>query len=362
MATAVRPTPERTPLIDRVPRRAGVSPSENAITLVVATWLIVGLFVDGYAHDHLLVGARESFFNPWHALFYSGYFASVGWLTVLSRRHRVNTSNRWLPLPHGYEAAGIGVVVFAIGGVGDAIWHTIFGFERSTEALLSPTHLFLFVGLVLIASAPFRTEALRVATTASNLGRYRVGLASLTLATCVVAFFGAFAWGLANDAVLRVRYDAVTELNEVPLMAGLASELVTTLILATAALLVLRLGPPRRPSCTVLFTIVALAFMLVFSEEASGVIAAACGGAVIDLLRPRAARRPPAVTNPLAIGVGITAMWATYHGLLATTGDIAWSAPLAAGSPVLSGLMAAALVMLVQSGAAIQRGFSSSMP
>ena len=59
-------------------------------------------------------------------------------------------------MPPGYELAIVGVLIFMAGGVGDMIWHEIFGIEIGVEALLSPTHLILAVGMTLIISGPFR--------------------------------------------------------------------------------------------------------------------------------------------------------------------------------------------------------------
>ena len=43
-----------------------------------------------------------------------------------------------------------------IGAVGDMVWHIVFGFEVSVEALLSPTHLLLALGGTLIVTGPVR--------------------------------------------------------------------------------------------------------------------------------------------------------------------------------------------------------------
>ena len=43
-----------------------------------------------------------------------------------------------------------------MGGVGDLLWHQVFGIEQGIAALLSPTHLLLFTGVALILLAPFR--------------------------------------------------------------------------------------------------------------------------------------------------------------------------------------------------------------
>ena len=52
--------------------------------------------------------------------------------------------------------ATIGGILFVCGGVGDFIWHSLFGMEVNTEALLSPTHLMLATGGLLLTSTPAR--------------------------------------------------------------------------------------------------------------------------------------------------------------------------------------------------------------
>jgi hypothetical protein len=59
--------------------RHRASYGEHLVTVAVATWLMIGLFVDGWAHNNLDT-SLESFFTPWHALFYSGFAACAGWL------------------------------------------------------------------------------------------------------------------------------------------------------------------------------------------------------------------------------------------------------------------------------------------
>ena len=48
-----------------------------------------------------------------------------------------------------------GILVFFAGGVGDLLWHTVFGIEEDLEALLSPTHLIFATGGSLMAVGPF---------------------------------------------------------------------------------------------------------------------------------------------------------------------------------------------------------------
>ncbi len=56
----------------------------------------------------------------------------------------------------GYGLSLLGVSIFALGGVSDMIWHMLFGIEVNVDALLSPTHLLLAVGMALIVSGPLR--------------------------------------------------------------------------------------------------------------------------------------------------------------------------------------------------------------
>jgi hypothetical protein len=38
-----------------------------------SVWFVAGLYLDGWAHNHGKVD--NTFFTPWHAVFYSGYVA-----------------------------------------------------------------------------------------------------------------------------------------------------------------------------------------------------------------------------------------------------------------------------------------------
>jgi hypothetical protein len=124
------------------------------IIVVLSAWFIGGAFVDGWAHTHGRVDA--TFFTPWHAVFYTGFVAVAGALAGALVRHRVRRGTWRAALPPGYRLAVLGAVVFACGGVGDMLWHTVFGIEQDVEALISPTHILLACGAWLIVGGPFR--------------------------------------------------------------------------------------------------------------------------------------------------------------------------------------------------------------
>jgi len=136
------------------------SPAFDGVYVAISLFFTAGLFLDGYAHNQLL-STIESFFTPWHAVFYAGFFATVAWLGVAF----VRGLRQGLPwrqaVPPGYDLSLIGAAIFFAGGFGDMIWHTLFGIEVGVEALLSPTHLTLALGGTLLGAGPLRAAWLR---------------------------------------------------------------------------------------------------------------------------------------------------------------------------------------------------------
>src|SRR5260221_1511315 len=113
-----------------------------------------GLFVDGWAHQH---GRTDNtFFTPWHAIFYFGFLivSAVLFAGIAINRRRGYSFHQ--SIPGGYVLSLVGTIIFAVGGVADMIWHILFGVEASTEALLSPTHLLLAFGITLVVGGPLR--------------------------------------------------------------------------------------------------------------------------------------------------------------------------------------------------------------
>lgn len=127
---------------------------EWAVTLSTL-WILIGLFLDGWAHNNI-PETINSFFTPWHAVLYSGLAASV---TVVGVTYLSNLRKgyNWLSsLPPAYMRSLLGAVIFIAAGNLDFIWHAVFGFEENVEALVSPSHLSLAVGGALMMSGPLR--------------------------------------------------------------------------------------------------------------------------------------------------------------------------------------------------------------
>ena len=316
---------------------------EHLGTVLFGLWMTVGLFLDGYFHQNL-DSDGESFLTPWHGLFYAGFTASALWLAAMSRRRAPGVVDwRLSSLPPGYEGARLGLVLFAAGGLGDTVWHTAFGVERGIDALLSPTHLLLFAGLVLILTSPVRAG--RAVPEQPPSGWMLAG--SVISATALVGFFLNFAWGLGIAALTRVPYNPVTDAGETAVIAGVASMLVTTVVLYTAARLLLATGPVPPGALTALFTITALLVSVAFDEDAEGVAAAALAGVTLEVLvRSRRADRLSGGSSGLAFAASSAVLWVSYLGLLQVLDGIAWQAEIWLGAAALSSLCAFAVATL----------------
>lgn len=159
------------------------------IIVLLSGWLIGGLHLDGWAHNHH--PDLETFFTPWHGVLYSGFFALFLTLLFTFARNRGRGYPRGRALPFGYNLSLLGGFIFLVGGVLDLTWHTLFGIEANTEALLSPTHLILATGVVLMIGGPLRAAWQR--PLADGGGTTFVALLPVLLsATFLLALFAFF--------------------------------------------------------------------------------------------------------------------------------------------------------------------------
>jgi hypothetical protein len=158
------------------------------VYIALTAWMVFGAFLDGWAHNMGFV--NDSFFTVWHLVLYTGYAAVA---VMLGVTHLVNLSKGYAwnkTMPRGFEIAAVGVIVFGVAGAGDLIWHSIFGIETGADATLSPTHMGLIAGAVLIAGAPFRAAWARSADEQATLGRNALlpMILSLTFTYSIIAF------------------------------------------------------------------------------------------------------------------------------------------------------------------------------
>ena len=138
-----------------IPGYAEVDLRFEWLVVLSSLWIFTGLYLDGWAHNNI-PEQIDSFFTPWHLVLYSGYAATTA---ILGAQYIINVRKGYSlvrALPSAYMTSLLGAVIFAIAGNLDFVWHWLFGFEENVEALVSPSHLSLAVGGVMMMSGPLR--------------------------------------------------------------------------------------------------------------------------------------------------------------------------------------------------------------
>lgn len=316
----------------------------DLITMLLATWLMIGLFLDGYAHTNL-IDELESFFTPWHAVFYSGFLATSAWVAWIIYKNVTQGHPLREAIPGGYGPTVLGLMIFALGGIGDGIWHTLFGVEAGIDALLSPTHFMLFAGGVLGLSTAIRTARLRNMGETVAAGDRLPLLISVLLVTAAVAFFLAYIWIPGQPSILEVPYDSVSGDGQGAVGYYISGLLVSTTVLLAPLIIVLRWW--RAPAGTVVAiwvpinTAIALSFDLhIGIAFVFGLVGGVVGEVVGAVLGPGPSNRRASLITLAAIPV---AAWSAFMITYGIVGTIAWPLEIWAGSIILSGLAAASL-------------------
>lgn len=327
------------------PRPAGrvrATPAQNFMTLLVGWWLMIGIFVDGWAHA-TYGAALETFFTPWHAIFYSGYLVTALWIVTLVWRGRQGGRSWRDAVPQGYEVALIGAPVFAVGGLGDLAWHTAFGIEVGIDALLSPTHLLLFLGAELLVLAPLVASWKAPTARRSPAGNVWPAVLSMTAAMSFASFIHMYLWGLYR----------LPEGSDFRTTGGdLASILVTSAILTAPVLLLVRRWTLPVGAVTAMYgaNTALMAVLAPWLGDARGevllvgILAGVLADALLLALRPSPRRvlalRTFATLLPLTV-------WLPYLGGAAVQGRLLVSRELWLGVTVMATLGGLALSALI---------------
>ena len=264
----------------------------DRLMALTACLITFGLFIDGWAHNHGQVD--DSFFTPWHALLY-GAVGLAGLILIVTHTRNVGKGFAFgLALPRGYGLSLLGFFMFALGGGVDLVWHETFGFEEGTEALISPSHLFLAVAGLLIITGPIRAVWGR--KTGNSWGELLPVMLTFTCITSIFLFFTAYAAVTSSTAMLTGARPPDTRLLDA---IGIMAFLLHSNILLGVLLLM-----SRR------WTLPVGAATLIFGVSA----------ALMTWLRVRNDEEVLFVVA--AVAVGLLADWLLRRGALNTTGGI----------------------------------------
>jgi len=339
-------------------RRREPAPPDALLDLlvgIVGLWLAAGFLLDSWAHLHVPV---ETFFTPYHAAFYSAMLAGTIILAVFARRNRTLGFTGIDMLPAAYQSALWGVPIFFAGGVGDLIWHTFFGVEDRVEAVTSPTHLIIGLGVLLVVGAPIRSALQQRAglTTLRSQLPLLFALATwlefIHLGTAYAFDPGAARMYAPPDgAAYGPDYFTNTSFVLFKTGSGIAIVILQSLVLMGMCLWTVVRFALRPGALTILFVLgnamiaasltndtPILATYLVMS-----VVAGCVGDAIVARVRPSRA-------DPVALGLfGALvpgAYYGTYFLFTALTGGVWWSWALTLGAIVWAMLCGLGLTLL----------------
>ena len=326
--------------VTRSPVEPFTSVKDDAVTALLSLWLMAGLMIDGWAHTTR--GGVESFFTPWHAAFYSGFLATAAWIVYLVWRPRRGFVQAGIPT--GYRLALTGLAIFGAGGVLDLVWHETLGIEVDIDALLSPTHMVLLVGAMLVVTTPLRSGWHRPTPRKSKWGWIAPPVISVGQGALLAQFFVFYASGWQGPA-FREPWDPGE--SDFLVAFSVLSLTVSTLIFMVAFLLVLLRWSPPPGAFALILGIVGLGLQGVHGFEKPGeLIAAVVAGFVLDGLALRLQPAPQAPSRLQAWAfLAPIAVWGVHSLYLAIAGEFNWP-PVLWGVLVLQGLVGLTLATL----------------
>ncbi len=326
---------------------------------LLSLWLIVGVFFDGFAH-HNLPDSLETFFTPWHGFLYTGFLVLAGFILFHQFRNMANGHAANGALPAGYTFTLLGIAVFGLGGVGDGTWHTLLGIEEGVEALLSPTHLLLAGGGLLLTTGPLSAAIRRSLDVASTWRNLLPALLSALYFLSVLTFFTEYVNTLVSPE--RVVENPFTDGPEAFLHSwtalGVAGALIpAALITGMALFLVRRWALPTGALALVVSGNGLLMALFHYREMAAypqTLLPLLAGGPIAEIayawLKPSAGHQ---LQLRLFAFLVPFALYATFFATLILTTDVWWTVHLWAGVPFLAGIVGLMLSFLAVSPANI---------
>jgi hypothetical protein len=321
---------------------------DDGVAGVCGVWMISGLFLDGWAHRNQ---KPETFFTPWHGLLYSGFLASAIWMLRVARKHQVPGKSLKQTLPIGYGLRSIGVGIFGLGAILDLVWHSLFGIEVSIEALLSPSHLTLVSGGLLMAAGPIVSTMARHDSQEPTWRATGAAVATIGFVVSLMQFFlmymspydpGLYSASVRNEAFSNGGRWLRGEIRT----RAVASILIFTLIFVVGLVWMIRnLNPPPGSFIALILVPSILQTLLSSFEGVRTLIGPVIAAIIAELTWPatRKYRHTPWMAGWL--GAVMAMMWFGFLGGARLEGQLGWTVSLYSGVPVFAALLTVLLVL-----------------
>jgi hypothetical protein len=354
---------------------------EDLITAALTVWPIIAMFFDGRGHNNET--GQESFWSRPHLFLYAGMTAVGLWIGLLVTKYQlaagVDPRKTLLPdlkaIPVGYGVAILGLLTLALGGPTDFIWHAAYGFEVGVDAIYSPPHLLLFFGGLLVSSTGIRSMWAKRDITPDFKAFLPVLLSAMLfigVSGFITMYLSAFMTNVTPTSDFVADYQAQFKDDyddqTVSLNAGLtgygddqwpyyyysashgiASMIITTLILLGPALLLLRRWRVPFGAMTLIFTGYGLlASIMTEYRDWPLIFSLVLTGLAIDLLQNRSGTERLTLGGIRAVGPAAAAvLWFSYYAILALDKGIGWEPTMWVGAlmvGVMSGFGVAFLI------------------
>lgn len=327
--------------------------------VLLSAWMTVGLYVDGWSHRNL--DSIDTFFTPWHAMFYSGFLATALWMAACIIRLSRRTRGAGLVVPVGYDKAVVGFAVFGAGGIADLLWHTFRGIEQSLTAVMSAPHLILMTGGMLILSAPFRAAWLSADDGAPSYRAFVPALVALTFAMSLVTLFLMFHWGfealdfatVTSQARLARHFEDTDSARRAMVLLtttrGYTNVLISNVLLVAPVLLILRRWrPPFGTVATYFAGLTAFMSALTSFHAWEWIVVALAVGLGVDALIAvlRSAPHRLGVLRAVAVAAPLM-LWGTYFALVELRYRLVWPLEIWTGTIIWTALTGWGLSLLV---------------
>tara|TARA_A100001037_G_scaffold214145_1_gene191940 strand:- start:5703 stop:6917 length:1215 start_codon:yes stop_codon:yes gene_type:complete len=248
-------------------------PYYDLMVLVLGMWWLGGLLIDAFAHISGVVD--DTFFTPWHAIWYAGATAYGAYMfyAIIPEdglgslvRKPLETIQSIAP---EHKAGVYGIILFGLSGFGDMIWHETLGVETSVDILLSPAHIGLFIGLMMAVTAPMWSAWADEKSGRDGFKSQVVivfGLGAAWVGTVLITLYG----NIWFDPLQTFCYDGggsycLNEIYDVGLSQGMRALLIQAVVSSIVVLLFIRRWMPARGSLFVLFIFPAIGIW-VYSE------------------------------------------------------------------------------------------------
>lgn len=296
-------------------------------------WFLGGLYLDGWAHNHGKVD--NTFFTPWHAVFYSGYVAVAGMLAIVVIMSVLRGETWQIELPRAYRSAILAAPLFAFGGVADLWWHTTFGFETGIEPLLSPPHLLLAGSMFFISVAVARSDV--------SLDRWAT---QIPVALSVLAAWSVVTFILQFNHPYGIVWPERGSMGQGNVVFGLLGLILHTLFASIVGMWMLERNLQRG-----LFTGVLVANTLLIAlmgdEYRFGWVALGAG-IVSEAIDMRLQQQPLAIRHMArAVSIGVT-LTTFYFIVIAQSSVLYWSISECISATILTTLVCMSIVTLTR--------------